>query len=166
MQINKFENRTILTLPPSPYSVYSIFNYILSIFLICSIVFVSNYFLPSIITATAAAFVPIALLIFNFKVNVWNIFGVETIVLYSKNITSTLDYKHIYQLKTTEYNTTKKDLKFISSKDGSKLTIDSPELPEHQKSKFRLYFEKKDKKIYHSSNFISYKDLLELKKHL
>jgi len=162
LEAKRNDGTIILKLLPSPTNPFAIANFLLSGLLIAAVATICYYFFPSYVKAISISLIPIALFVFNFKVNIWNIFGVETLVLTPQKLVSTLDYKHIYQRKTEEFKASPKDLKLISSKDGSKLNLNDEKLPEHTKNRFRLYFEKNNKKIYQSSKFITYNEVIKL----
>lgn len=162
MEVKELQNQVIITINPSPKSSYSIFFYIISILLLISIIYICAYFFPKFLLAFGVALIPIALLIFNFKINIWNIFGRETIVSYKDKITSTLEYKFIYQTKTKEYPKSKSTFYVLSSKDGSKLKFEDPNLNEHRNNKFRLIMENNKEKIFQSTNFIEFEDVKKL----
>jgi hypothetical protein len=163
ISVKELEDRLIITLPPSPKSSYSIFFYLISILLIGLIVYICLSFFPKFILAFGVALIPIALLIFNFKINVWNVFGVETLVIHPKKLTSELNYRYIYKIKTTEFEKKKSKILLLSSKDGQKIALDDPSFNEHKKNRFRIVLENDSKKSYQSTNFITYDDVIKLK---
>jgi hypothetical protein len=162
----KINNKLVVELPPSPSSSYTIFFYFISVILLSLICYVLLYFHPNFVKAFAISFVPIALLIFNFKINVWNTFGNETIEIDKIKVSSTLDYKFIYKKRTTEYIIGGGVFYFISSKDGSKIEVNETVPVDHKKSKFKIILIDDGKKIYQSSNFLTYDELLDLKEKL
>ena len=155
-----------MELPPSPTSSYTIFFYFISLILLSLISFIFIYFSPNFLKSFAIALLPMALFIFNFKINIWNTFGKETIVIDELKVASTLDYKYIYKMRTSEHYIGGGNLMFISSKDGSQSGLNDIVSEEHIKSKFRIVLIDDGKKIYQSSNFLSFNELKVLKENL
>lgn len=166
MEIKKIDNKTIVKLLPSPTSAYSIFSYVLSLILLSVIIYICYAFFPSYITAFAVALIPVALLVFNLKVNIWSIFGEETLVLTKSKLSSSMDYQYIYNKKSAEFDKSKGEYMLLSSKDGSFHPILSKDLEEHKSNKFRIVLRENDKTIYQTSNILTYQQVQELQENL
>lgn len=164
--VKKIKDKYMLELLPSPSSSYTLFFYFISFILLSIISYIFLYFAPNFIKSFAIALLPLALFVFNFKINIWNTFGKETIVIDQVKVVSTLDYKYIYKTRTTEHFLGGGEIRFISSKDGSESGLNDLISEDHKRSKFRIILKDDGKKIYQSSNFLNYEELKTLKETL
>ncbi len=166
LHIKSIKDKHIVELLPAPMSSFALFFYFISLLLLSSIVYIFLGFRPNIIKALAFAFIPIALFIFNLKVNIWNMFGKETLVIDYLKILSTLDYSYVFKKKTTEHLIGGGNLYVQSSKDGSKRKLSDSIPSDHSQSKFRLLLIDQGETIYQSSNFIDYNEVAQLRSSL
>lgn len=117
------DNTIVIHLEPKPRSLYSIITLIFFIVFLVLAVFLPWKFQASPVTAIALLFVPLAVLIFLFKILIWNLFGKETIVIKKKEIEDIYDYKYIYPILRNTYKKNKFVIKFKTNSTNDLISL-------------------------------------------
>ena len=142
---------TILSLKPAINQTYSVINILVFVSMILLVVYILLNFQNRLITGAALLFVPLAILIFLFKILIWLLFGKETISIEKDKVVAQIDYKYIYAptIKTFNYNQFSILLK--SNKSEELLTPEQATSSEHKGDLFKICLKFTDTEYFESA---------------
>jgi len=143
----------------SPYSIFSTGLFLL---LISLIIFFAIRWAHNPVVAMGVSFLPLVLLVFLFKIIIWNFVGKETIILGKTDMRVFYDYKVIYKKVIKTFNFKKYKIHCISNVTGDQLLLQ--DVTGHEKGIFKLKFVMDKNQEYISAMNVTKEELIEIKK--
>lgn len=156
------EKNVIIQLESKPKSLYSVITIVIFIIFLALAILLPLKFQSSPITAIALLFIPLAVLIFMFKIIIWNLFGKETIVIKKDIIESIFDYKYIYPTLRKKYKRKKFKVMIRTNSSSEELTLTEAQNIEKKNQLYKLViYHDKDESFMTSKSF-GYNKLSEI----
>lgn len=163
MQFKKSGGKNIIEIKgklSNPYSIFSLIIFIL-LALLCFIIIVKWHQSPVIVLS--ALFIPLVLLVFLFKIVLWNVLGTETMVFGKNDLRVFYDYKVIYNKTIKNYNFDQFQLKLRSNTSTEQILLSDNTANITPKALYKLVFDMdKNKEMYQSSFSLKGSEVLQL----
>ncbi len=150
MNFKKAGAKSIIELEGKLKSSYSIFYLVLFSIILLSSLALIIFWRAHPITLLAVLFIPSVLLVFLFKIILWNIFGKETLVFGKRDLRVFYDYTFIYNKTIKNYNFEQLTIKVRSNTSEDVVALETLEINEQEKMLYKLVFEM-DEITYQSS---------------